>query len=564
MDIEILHASAFYEFAALLLLASVAGVAGLLLRQPMIVSFIAVGILAGPSAFGIVEADENVKLLAELGVAVLLFLVGLKLDINLIRSLGTVSLILGLGQIIITTLIGYIIVLAAGMDVVTSLYVALALTFSSTIIIVKLLSDKKEVDSLHGRLAIGLLIVQDLVVVIAMMVQSAFGPGNVTGPQTGITGQVFGVLGYSIVMLTVLFIFIRYIANPLMNRIARSSELMIVFAICWATLLAALGHHFGFSKELGGLLAGVSLASTPYREAVVARLSSLRDFLLLFFFISLGSQLELGTFGNYLAIATILSLFVLIGKPIIVMAIIGAMGYRKRTGLHTGLTTAQISEFSLVFMSIGLSLGHIKAEAMSLVTLVGLVTIALSVYMITYSHTLQNWMEPVLGIFERREPWREVQADSKQIVSGDFDIILFGLGRFGTMIAEFLRQEGYKFLGVDFNPDVVRRWQQLGYSALYGDVFDQDFVHMLPLDRVRWVISAIPQHDLGLTHEDPRLVLISALKQRGFSGYIAVSTINHREVPVLKEKGADIVLLPFQDAAHQAVKKIKDLDGKNS
>jgi Trk K+ transport system NAD-binding subunit len=131
------------------------------------------------------------------------------------------------------------------------------------------------------------------------------------------------------------------------------------------------------------------------------------------------------------------------------------------------------------------------------------------------------------------------------------------------MIAEYLRQEGYRFLGVDFNPDVVRRWQQQGYNALYGDVFDQDFVHMLPLDRVKWVISAIPQHDLGLTHEDPRLVLISALKQHGYSGHIAVSTINHREVPILKDKGADIVFLPFQDAAHQAVERIKGIDAAN-
>jgi Kef-type K+ transport system membrane component KefB len=339
----------------------------------MIVSLIAVGILAGPAALGIVEADQNIELFAELGIAILLFLVGLKLDINLIRSLGSVSLVLGIGQITITTIIGYLIALAMGMDGITSLYVALALTFSSTIIIVKLLSDKKEVDSLHGRLAIGLLIVQDLVVVIAMMVQSAFGTISGTDLQTEVAGQVLGVLVNGFVILTALFLFIRYLANPLMNRIARSTELMIVFAICWATLLATIGHHFGFSKELGGLLAGISLASTSFREAIVARLSSLRDFLLLFFFISLGSKLEIGTFVDSLMAASVLSLFVLTGKPVIVMAITGIMGYRKRTGLLTGLTAGQISEFSLVFMTIGLALGHIDYLFTNIAELAGTV-----------------------------------------------------------------------------------------------------------------------------------------------------------------------------------------------
>ncbi|HET6518695.1 MAG TPA: cation:proton antiporter, partial [Geminicoccaceae bacterium] len=353
-------ATVFYQVAALLVLASAVGLLGLALRQPLIVSFIAVGILAGPSVLGVVHSSEPIELLAQLGIAVLLFLVGLKLDLHLIRTIGGVSLATGLGQVVFTSVIGFVICLALGLDPLTGLYVAVALTFSSTIIVVKLLSDKREIDSLHGRIALGFLIVQDLVVVLAMTVLSAFGVG--VAADAPVAGVLLVVVNGAL-LLGAVGLFIRYVADPLLARVARAPELLLCFAIAWATFGAALADLLGFSKELGGLLAGVSLASTPYREAISSRLTSLRDFLLLFFFIVLGSHLDLGLVGGQVAPALVLSAFVLIGNPLIVLAIMGAMGYRKRTGFLAGLTVAQISEFSLIFMAMGLTLGHVDAEA---------------------------------------------------------------------------------------------------------------------------------------------------------------------------------------------------------
>ncbi|PJB73195.1 MAG: sodium:proton exchanger [Alphaproteobacteria bacterium CG_4_9_14_3_um_filter_47_13] len=557
-DFSILHASPFYELTALLAVAAAVGFVGLLLRQPMIVSFIAAGILAGSSGLGIIKTDENTRLLAELGVAVLLFLVGLKLDIKLIRTLGVVSLATGLGQVAFTSIIGFLIGLALGLDMLTAVYVAVALTFSSMIIVVKLLSDKREVDALHGRIAVGFLIVQDLVVVLAMMVLSAFGLGAQDSGETGALIQIAIVLMYGALMLVLVGLFIRFIANPLVGCIARSPELLIVFAISWAALLAAVCSYLGLSKELGGLLAGVSLASTPFREAIVARLSSLRDFLLLFFFITLGAQLDLGLLGAQVLPALVFSLFVLIGNPLIVMVIMGVMGYRKRTGFLAGLTVAQISEFSLIFVAMGLTLGHVTTEALGLVTLVGLVTIALSVYMITYSHTLYRWLEPLLEGFERKVPHREENFERQRIIQKPYDIILFGLGRYGTAIASHLHEENINILAVDFNPDEVRNWRRQGYDALYGDACDQDFIAMLPLENTKWVIAAMPQHNLGLVYEDPRIVLIEGLKARNYGGKIAVSTHHADDVEILKQKGANLVLFPFHDAAGQAVQRIKE------
>ena len=557
-DLQFLHASPFYELTALLTLAAVVGCIGLLLRQPMIVSFIAVGVLSGPSGFNIVKSLENIELLAELGVAVLLFLVGLKLDLKLVRTLGLVAVTTGLGQVIFTSLLGFFIGLALGLDTISSIYVAIALTFSSTIIIVKLLSDKRETDSLHGRIAIGFLIVQDLVVVLAMMVLSAFGIGEQSGLENSPVMQVVTVLFYGAIMLALVALFIRLAATPLARFVAQSPELLITFSIAWAALLAALGSYFGFSMELGGLLAGVSLASTPFREAIVARLSSLRDFLLLFFFIALGSQMDLNLLGEQILPAFVFSLFILIGNPLIVMIIMGVMGYRKRTSFLAGLTVAQISEFSLIFIAMGVSIGHLTSETLGLVTLVGLITIALSVYMITYSQALYRRLEPLLGFFERKIPHREESidciADSKQ----NYDVILFGLGRYGSAIAERLKKKNFKILAIDFNPEEVQHWSKLGYDAMYGDVCDQSFIEDLPLTGVKWAISALSQHHHGLAHEDPRLVLINGLKSQNFQGKIVMNTHYQDEVNDMKLKGADIVLLPFQDAADRAVEMIEE------
>eukprot|EP00752_Nemacystus_decipiens_P000788 g788.t1 len=542
----------FYEIAALLVLAAGVGFIGVLLRQPLIVSFIAVGILAGPSALDIARSDEHIDLLAELGIALLLFLVGLKLDLKLVRNLGPVALMTGLGQVAFTTFFGFLIGLALGFDWVTSLYVAVALTFSSTIIIVKLLSDKREIDSLHGRIALGFLIVQDVVVVLAMIVLSAVGVGA-AGERGWLDAAL--VFVYGAIMLGAVLLFIRYVANPLVATLSRAPELLVSFAIGWAALLAALGHYFGFGKELGGLLAGVSLASTPFREAIAARLASLRDFLLLFFFIGLGAALDLSVLGANVGAAILFSLFVLIGNPLIVLAIMGAMGYRKRTGFLAGLTVAQISEFSLILMAMGVALGHVAGDALGLITLVGLITIAASTYMITYSHWLYQRLEPYLGPFERRsERLRpEEGGDERQT---PHEVVVLGLGRYGLAIAQELRAQGRDVLGVDFSPTAVRYAREQGLNVLFGDATDPEFLAHLPLAGTGWAIAAVPEHATGLTHDDPRRAFIRSLKDMNYRGRIAVAAHSSEAVEGLRADGADLVFLPFRDAAAQAASLI--------
>jgi Kef-type K+ transport system membrane component KefB len=480
---------------------------------------------------------------------VLLFLVGIKLDVKLIRSLGTVSLMTGLGQVAFTSIFGYLIGLALGLGHVTSLYVAVALTFSSTIIIVKLLTDKREIDALHGQIALGFLIVQDLVVVLAMIVLSAIGIGAGEGKGGG---SVLWVLGSGVALVALVVIFVRFVADPVTERLARAPELLVIFAIAQAALFAAIGDLVGLGKEVGGLLAGVSLASTPYRETIAARLAPLRDFLLLFFFIALGATLDLSLLGAHVTGAVVFSLFVLIGNPLIVLAIMGAMGYRKRTGFLAGLTVAQISEFSLIFVAMGVSLGHVGQDALGLVTMVGLVTIAASTYMITYSHQLYALFEPVLGIFERRGTPRE-PSEAADRDDASYNTIIFGLGRFGTAIGLRLKKRGIRVLGVDFNPQAVRRWRELGLEAEFGDASDPEFVAELPFHGAEWIVSTVPLHPTGLSHEDTRRTLIQLARSAGFSGRIAAAAHSSGDREALFGAGVDLVLEPFQDAADRAV-----------
>lgn len=531
------------------MLAAVIGAVGMLLRQPLIVSFIAVGIIAGPSVLDIVHSEAQIELLSELGIAILLFLVGIKLDIKLIRSLGPVAVITGLGQVVFTAGFGFLIGLMMGLDPVTALYVAVALTFSSTIIIVKLLSDKREIDALHGQIALGFLIVQDLVVVVAMIVLSTLGIGSGDG-SGGMS--VLMVLSAGIALVGLVVLFVRYAADPLSTRLAQAPELLVIFSIALATMFATLADVIGLGKELGGLLAGVALASTPYRESISARLAPLRDFMLLFFFISLGSTLDMGLLGESLGMALVFSAFVLIGNPLIVLAIMGAIGYRRRTGFLAGLTVAQISEFSLIFISMGLALGHVGEQALGLVTLVGLVTIAVSVYMITYSGTLYEWFGPYLSAFERRTPWREPEG-AFQHNGRVVDVIIFGMGRFGTAIALRLQKRGQAVLGVDFNPRAVHRARALGLDAAYGDAADPEFVGSLPLERAHWAVSTVPRHPTGLSHEDSRHTLAQVIRSHAFSGRLAIASHHSRESEELRAQGADMVLEPFQDAADRAV-----------
>ena len=539
--------SIFTEVAAVLAVASVVGAICLWLRQPLISAFILVGVLVGPVGLDWVHAHDQVELFAELGVGVLLFVVGLKLDPTLIRTVGMVSVVTGTGQIVLTAILGYGLALAFGLESFAAFYVAAALTFSSTIIIVKLLSDKREIDALYGRIALGILIVQDVVVVLLMLVIGAYGAEI---PDVNFVLELMKVLAKGTGFLVLVGLVTRFILPVLLHSLARSSELIVLFAIAWAIGLASLGVVLGFSQEVGALVAGISLAATPYRASLAARLVTLRDFLLLFFFIDLGVHIDVAHLATAVVPAIVLSLFVLVGKPLMVMAFMGGMGYVRQTSTMTGLTLGQISEFSFILAALGLSMGHIGEETVGLITLIGLITIGISTYMILYTYRITDWLSPVLGIFERKVHHPEEDLGDRE-TSRHVDVVIFGLGRYGRNMARKLRDRGFRVLGVDFDPEVVNFWHKHGLPTLYGDAEDPELFHSIPLERAKWVINTI-------RGQDQCIVLLHTLKEHKFQGRIALTahSVNDREM--LMKVGADLVLLPFRDAAREAVDLLKE------
>jgi Kef-type K+ transport system membrane component KefB len=525
--------SVFEQVAAVLAVCIAAGVLALLLRQPLVVGLIAAGIAVGPEALGLVEASTEIELLADIGISLLLFVVGLKLDVRLVRQLGPVALATGVGQIVFTSAFGFLIAVGLGFDVVPAVYIAVALTFSSTIIIVKLLTDKRELDDLHGRIALGFLIVQDIGVILAMILITAIGTGD-----GDLVGQFVGVVARGAILVVAVVVLARYVLPRVVHLLARQAELLVLGAVGYAVAMAAVAVLLGFSEEVGAFLAGMSLASSAYREAISGRLSTLRDFLLVFFFIDLGTRFELTAAADQVVPALLFSLFVLIGNPIIVMVIMGALGYRSKVSFKAGLTVAQISEFSLILVALGASLGQVGDDVVGLVTAVGLVTISASTYLIYGSDRIYGWLAPMLRVFERASPTASLELADEAL---EPEYVVIGVGRFGRTVLEELRDRGDAVLGVDFDPRSVqsRTWD---VPVVYGDAEDPDLPERLPLHRTLWVVSTLRALEANLQ-------LLHALRHHGYACRVAVSADTEEDERRLREAGADVTIRPLHVAA---------------
>ena len=532
----------FVSVALILALAVAAGAIAKLLRQPVVVSFIIVGILAGPTAFNLVEGAEEIRLFAKFGIAILLFLVGLKLDFHMIRSTGKVALVAGLSQVAFTAAVGFGIAMLFGFEATTAFYIAVALTFSSTIIIIKLIGDKRELDTLYGRIAVGILIVQDILVVAAMVVIVTIGnPG-----EGSVVTDLIVTLASSAVFLGVIAFASKFVLEKVLDWISKSPELTLLFGVAWAIVLAAISILIGLSMEIGAFVAGVSLASTAYRESLGARMVSLRDVMLLFFFIELGASLTFADALGQLWPAIVLSVIVLVGKPLIVFAIMGWMGYRSITSFRTGVALAQISEFSLILIALGYSLGQVDSAVLSLVTLVAVFTITVSSYLILYTDKLFPLMQGFMHLFERGK----ASAVDEESQSLSFDAIVIGSGRFGTEVISGLISSGSSVLAVDLDPDALARARELGAETLFGDVGDPDFAKMLPIHQTGTLICTAPDRSTNT-------LLLESLKSLDYGGELYLTALDNQTAEMFAKEDRVTTIRPLKMAANRIVKQLK-------
>ena len=530
----------FIQISIVILIVLIVSFVMRLLKQPLIIGYIISGIILGPYFLGMLPGIGEIQVFSEFGVAFLLFIVGLHLSPKIVREVGRISLITGIGQIIFTTIIGYFIAILLGYSIVTSLYIAIALTFSSTIIILKLLSDKGDLDNLYGKISIGFLLVQDFIAILVIIIVSSYSTG------TGF----FSTLGLTLLKGTLLVLILLpasiYLLPKMQKFFARSQELLFLFAITWGLGLASLFFYAGLSIEVGALIAGVLLSVSPYQLEISSKLRPLRDFFIISFFLLLGAQMVIGNIGEIIIPAIVFSLVIVIGNPLIVMALMGFEGYTRKTSFFAGLTVAQIGEFSLIVIALGAKNNHISTEILSLITLTVLMTIALCTYMILYSNKLYSLFSNKLSVFERKN------AKEKIKIGKNVDAVLFGYNRIGFGILNSLKKIKENYLVVDFNPDTISNLKKLNIPSVYGDVDDEALLEELPLKTLKIVISTIPELE---TNE----LIIKKIKSQNPKAIVIVRAHSIEDAMSLYNQGADYVLTPHFLGGEYLADMIKEI-----
>jgi len=531
-----------FELAVVVLIAAALGILAKIFRQPIILAYLATGALIAYLGFLNFESKETFQIFSDLGIMFLLFLVGLEINYTSLRLVGKVSVIVGLGQVILTTLFGFLIAHFLNFSLLHSLYIAVALTFSSTIIIVKLLSDKKDLNSLYGKISIGLLLVQDIVAILILLFLS-----GIQSSQNIVWQDLFLSILKGVALFAAMIWLGRKVLPFIFDKIARSQELIFLISLMWVFAVAALVSKIGFSIEIAGLLAGLALANSSEHFQIASKIKPLRDFFILIFFVVLGSSIVFSDLSGITWPIIIFSLFVLIGNPIIVLILMGLMGYRKRTSFFAGVTVAQISEFSLILAALGLKLGHISESILALITAVGVITITLSSYLIVHNEKIFHHLSPLLSVFEKKNA-KEKFLGKKD---GKKSIVLVGCHRTGESIALSLPKE--KLLIVDFDPEIIERLKKKDFHCILGDSSDEEIFDQINSNGAKLVISTSP--DL-----EDNLALIENLKT--FSKKppkLILRAETEAEAKILYAKGVNYVLLPHLTSGHYLGKTISKI-----
>ncbi|MDD4761965.1 MAG: cation:proton antiporter [Candidatus Pacebacteria bacterium] len=518
----------FLQLGVVMGVAIIVTVATRFLKQPLIVSYIITGLIIS-IGIGNVYDFSVLESFAHLGAILLLFLVGLGLNPELVREMSRTAFLTGLGQIIFTSILGYLIGIALGFNEITSLYLAIAFTFSSTVIVIKILHERKDEEDLYGRIVIGLLLVQDLVAMIFLIFVSAFS-------KIG-EGGIGSLISLSLFNLSVIALFsfvLGYYLIPKVDRIfAKNSEALFIFslAICFAVVAAF--YLLDFPIEIGALLAGVILASSPYQREIASRIKPLRDFFLVIFFVMMGFSMSLESITQFWKEAAVFSIFILLGNPLVMMIVMRLLGYSKKTGFYSGLAIAQISEFSLVLLALGATLNHINQEMVSFGTLVGLITITASSYMIFYADKLYKLFKDYLFIFDVKEI-KEKEGKKREKKYG---VVVFGFHRLGGGIMKYLKKMRTPVLIVDYDPKVVENLRKKKIDVQFGDASDLSFLETLPLRKAKLVVSTIPEI------EDNLIILKYLEKIKARAATIMVAEY-YEDAKKLYHEGVEYVVMP--------------------
>lgn len=513
------------------MIAAVLGIVARFFKQPLILAYLVAGVLIGPFAFGLIKNGQIIETFASIGIIFLLFLVGLELDPKKLFEIGNTALIASFFQIVFSGALYLLVSKLFGFSSISSIYLAIAFTFSSTAIIVTLLSNRNDLDSLHGKIIVGILLVQDFVAIFLLTIMSGV---NTSASHLALFQFIYQLVFKALALFITTYLVSKYVFPPIFRRIAKTHELLFLTSLAWCFFLVIVSISMGFSAEIGAFLAGISLATLPYSTHVAAKAKPLRDFFIMIFFIYLGTNLIFTDIVIAIKPAIIFSLLILLVNPAIVTLVVSFLGYKKRTSFITGITLTQISEFSFIIIALGVKLNILEKNALTLTSLVAIITVFISTYLIANSNKLYHFLRPYLGFLNSGHKKDDLDNLPDELKD---HIILIGYHRMGGKILETLKEQGEKVAIIDYDPRRIKELIDQKEICVYGDAVDHDIVDLLSLSKAKMVISTIDKI------EESEMVL-KTYKQINHHLKFIMTASDKDEAVELYGIGADLVIVP--------------------
>lgn len=534
------------------------------LKQPAILAYLLAGVLIGPEiGFRLITDHEIIEVISEVGLILLLFIIGLEMDLKKLRASGKPVIATGITQFLLCVALGIPFFLLLGFRIGDPnatggefglFYMAVAAAISSTMIVVKLLYDKFELDTVPGRITLGILVFQDIWAIIVLALQP-----NLRNPQFTPLAASFGK---GILLVAASLLVSRYLLPRLFRSVAKIPELVLVMALAWCFLVCAAASYSGLSREMGALIAGVALSTFPYSLDVIAKVISIRDFFVTLFFVALGMKIPMPS-ASLLGLAAVTSLFLIVSRFLSIFPVLYLMRYGHRVSLIPAINLSQISEFSLVVASLGLAFGHIDSQVVSLIIFVFVITSTTSTYMINYNYQLYRFFSRALSTLRIKDIAAGGGSTEESLHTSPKPIVFLGFFREASAILHEFELKGSgdgrhslldDVLVIDFNPVVYSELGRRGIECLYGDVAHMETLHHAKIHDAELVVSTIPDHILKGTDNER---LLKKIRQLCPHAKAIVTADSPQRALELYDLGADFVFIPRLHSSAQVAEVIE-------
>jgi Kef-type K+ transport system membrane component KefB len=515
----------------------VLGVLAHLFKQPLILAYLVAGYLIGPLGLKWVHSAESIETISEIGLSLLLFMIGLEIDLKKMLGAGRTITLSALSQIVGGCLAGvgffYLTGYALGQGRLDALYLGIAAALSSTVIIVKLLYEKHELDTLAGRITLGVLVLQDLFAILFLALQP-----NLQNPAPEL---LVLSLGKVICLVAIAFTVSRFVLPSIFRAVARLPELVLVGALAWCFMLAGLASWLELSREMGALIAGVALSTSPYTLDVTSKVTSLRDFFVTLFFVALGMKIPQPTPSIILS-ALVISAFVIASRFFTIGPVLHALKQGHRMTLVPAINLSQMSEFSLVILVLGVQAGHIAQNVLDVSAYAFVILAVASTYAVMRSEQLLDLLSPVLTRLGAHDLEREAEAHGKPTPAR---IVILGFQRVESALLEEIAMKDEALIKeiavLDYNPEVNEKLRQRGVRVIYADISRRDTLLHAGADHAEILVCALPDKVLkGIT----KARLVQQLREINPKAKIVVTCESLSEVDDLYAVGATCVSVP--------------------